>query len=153
MSSANASSFFNEMVEPTVSEFLKNRDNKRLGCLACLMLASMSDHYFYSAGADLGQHRDADSYRRSHVEKNWAVGAVIGVANATKHLLSKPGRVGFDDVYTDDISCENFRCGWPIIGRQVMLEAGPDRIWLLSDLVECATEYWAEKVRSLPRSR
>jgi hypothetical protein len=43
----NATAFFRDVVEPTVAEFMHDRSNKRLGCLACLAVASMTEHYFY----------------------------------------------------------------------------------------------------------
>jgi hypothetical protein len=147
---ADAATFFAEMVLPSIAEFLKDRADKRRGCIACLVLASMSDHYFHTPGAAVAPHRDADSYRRSHAAVNWSVGTIIGIANATKHVLRKPGRVGFGDVFADDIDCGNLRCGWPINGREVMVEVAPDNLWLLSDLVEEAARYWAEKVAALP---
>jgi len=146
---ADAATFFAEMVLPTVAEFLRGRADKRLGCNACLALASMSDHYFHTLGAAVAPHFDVDKYRRSHAAKNWAVGTIIGIANATKHVLRKPGRVGFGDVFADNITCGNLRCGWPINGREVMVEVAPDNLWLLSDLVEEATRYWIEKVEAL----
>lgn len=80
---------------------------------------------------------------------NWSVGTIIGIANATKHALPRPGRLEFGDVFADDITCGNLRCDWPINGREVMVEVAPDNLWLLSDLVEEAARYWAEKVAAL----
>ena len=143
---ADAAAFHSEIVEPTVADFLANRADKRRGCLACLVLASMSDHYFHTPGAVVDGHPDANAYRQSHGAACWAAGVVIGVANATKHVLRRPGRVGFSDVFADDISVGNMRCDWPIEGREVMIEVTPDNLWLLGDLVEAAARYWTEKV-------
>jgi hypothetical protein len=143
---AEAATFFAEMVLPSVAEFLRERADKRRGCLACLALASMSDHFFRTQGTPVAPHRDADSCRRSHAAVNWSVGTIIGIANATKHALRKPGRVGFGDVFADDIAWGNLRCGWPINSREVMVQVAPDNLWLLSDLVGEAARYWAGKV-------
>lgn len=146
---SDAATFFAEMVLPTVAEFLRDRADKRRGCLACLALASMSDHYFYTPGAVVNGNPDANSFRQSHSAANWAVGTVIGVANATKHVRRRSGRAGFNDVFADDISFGNMRCGWPINGREVMVEVAPGDVWLLSELVEEAASYWKAKVTAL----
>jgi hypothetical protein len=142
MADDDALAFFQEMVEPTVAEFLVRPDDRRSGCLACLSLASMSDHYFHSRPESVEGAQDADAFRRAVSAKNWAVGQVIGVANATKHVRRRPGRVGYQDVSVQEISMGNLRCGWPINGTEVMIEVKEDDLWLLSDLVEEAIKFW-----------
>ncbi len=137
------------MVRPTVAEFLSDRANKRRGCLASLALASMSDHYFHTPGAAVGEHRDADSYRRSLATENPAVGTVIGIANATKHVPRKLGRLGFGDVFAHHIRCGTARCGWPMNNYEVMVKVGTGKLCLLSQLVKEVERYWSEKVAAL----
>jgi hypothetical protein len=108
----------------------------------------MSDHYFYSRPASVEGSLDADAFRRSVSGKNWAVGQVIGVANATKHVQRRPGRVGYQDVSVQEINAGNLRCGWPINGTEVMIEVKEDELWLLSDLVEEAVNFWRLRLDS-----
>jgi hypothetical protein len=129
----DALAFFQEMVEPTVAEFLTRPDDRRRGCVACLSVEGSLD---------------ADAFRRSVSGKNWAVGQVIGVANATKHVQRRPGRVGYQDVSVQEINAGNLRCGWPINGTEVMIEVKEDELWLLSDLVEEAVNFWRLRLDS-----
>jgi hypothetical protein len=135
-----ALTFFREIVGPTVAEFLDRPDDRRLGCLACLCLASMADHFFH-ARAERDGCCDARAFRRRIAAANWAVGQVIGIANATKHVERRPGRVGYHDIAPRQIACGNLRAGWPINGRRVMVEA-EGRLWLLSHLVKAAFAFW-----------
>lgn len=54
----DAATFFAEIMLPSVAEFLRDRTDKRRGCNACLALASMSDRYFHTPGADVAPNRD-----------------------------------------------------------------------------------------------
>ncbi len=134
--------FFRDMVEPTVAEFLARPDDRRRGCLACLCLASMADHYFHARPAFRDGCGDADAFRRKIAGASWAVGQVIGIANATKHVVRRPGRVGYEDIAERQIAFGNLRCGWPINGRQVMVEVEGGKLWLLSHLAQAALEFW-----------
>lgn len=141
-----ALAFFHEMVEPTVEEFLANPQDKRRGCLACLVLSSMADHYYQSRPAPVDGHTDVHFFRRSLGTATWAFGQVLGVANATKHVLRRKGRVGFEDVTVQEIQLGLFQCGWPMNGEETMVETRPGDIWLLSQLVEAATDVWRQKL-------
>lgn len=144
-----AASFFREIVAPTVADFLSTPDSRRLGCLACLALASMADHYFHARTAPVEGHNNPDEFRRSLGAQHWGAGVVIGVANATKHVVRRPGRAGYEDVQTQSITMGNLRAGWPMNGRMVMVEVEPGNIWLLRDLVRASFDFWQKKL-SLP---
>jgi len=61
--------FFREVVEPTVAEFVERPDDRRRGCLACLCLASMADHYFHA---------------RPESREGWAICDAVGPSPARK---------------------------------------------------------------------
>jgi hypothetical protein len=142
----DALTFLREMVEPTVAEFLERPDDRRRGCLACLCLASMADHYFHARPGSRDGCDNADAFRRYVGGLNGAVKQVIGVANATKHVERRRGRVGYQDVSAQQINLGNMRCGWPFTGTQVMVEVEDGYVWLLSDLVEAAVAFWRDRV-------
>jgi hypothetical protein len=141
----NGLTFFREMVEPTVAEFLAGPDDRRRGCLACLCLASMADHYFHAQPAFRDGCGDVRAFRVKIAGANWAVGQVIGIANAAKHVVRRSGRVGYDDIAPRQIAFGNLRCGWPINGRQVMVQAEGGKLWLLSHLAQAALEFWRSR--------
>ena len=93
-----ARSFFREIVEPTVVEFLEQPADRRRGCLACLCLSSMSDHYFHARPKSVDGCANPNAFRVKLGDTNWAVKQVFGVANATKHVKRRTGRVGYEDV-------------------------------------------------------
>ena len=140
------------MVEPTVSEFLADPSDHRKGCLACLCLASMADHFFHARPDSRGGCKDADSFRAMVGKSDWAVGQIIGIANATKHVERRRGRVGYQDVSAQKITLGNLRCGWPFNGSQVMVETKAGELWLLSHLVEAAMVYWRNRVARYPQT-
>ncbi len=135
--------FFRDVVEPTVAEFMADRADKRRGCLACLALTSMTEHFFY---ARVGSSKKACGAFKSSVRgENWAVGAIADVANATKHVLRHEKKWGYDDVSTHRLNVFGImRAGWPLGGREVLV--GPDRAWRLPELIECAMNFWRDKL-------
>jgi hypothetical protein len=141
-----ALAFFREMVEPAVADFLARPDDRRFGCTACLYLSAMSDHYFHARPQLAGSHKDADTFRRGLGKSSWILGQIIGIANATKHVLSSKSRIGYESVSIQDIQCGNARCGWPIGGTYVMVESIGGELWLLCDLVEAAAEIWRDRL-------
>jgi hypothetical protein len=141
--------FFREVVEPTVAEFMTDRSNKRRGCLACLAVASMTEHYFHARSelASLGKAEFKAKVRK----EDWAVGAIADVANATKHVLghSHRGKWGYDDVSTHQLNTVGtMRAGWPVGGREVLI--GSDRAWRLSILLNAAVTFWQAKLAIVP---
>ncbi len=70
----------------------------------------------------------------------------MAVANATKHVERKPNRLGYDDLGRRQIDMSNARCGWPMNGPAVMIEARPGELWLLSQLVEVSLLMWREEL-------
>lgn len=140
-----ATQFFREFVEHTVADFMAKRADKRLGCLACLALASLTEHYIH---ARLGGSEDArKAFKLSVRQENKAVGWIADVANATRHVVrpSKFDAIGYRDIQSMEMGrCGILRCGWPINGQEVLV--GPDHEWRLSDLIKCAVGFWREKL-------
>ena len=137
--------FFRDMVEPTVAEFMANRADKRRGCLACLVLASMTEHFFHARPELCAVGRAA--FKARVRSENWAVGAIADVANATKHVAGATdrGKWGYSDLQAMEMGqCGVLRCGWPINGEEVLV--GPDRAWRLSELIECTILFWRQKL-------
>ncbi|WP_439596713.1 hypothetical protein [Falsiroseomonas sp.] len=151
-----AAAFFTEMVEPTVAEFMAAPDNRRRGCLACLVVSSLADHYFHAIEAPkLGEVstkklREAlKSFRNGVAAENWSVNQVHDIANATKHYAKMGDRVVLSDLQADEIGEFGvLQFGWPINGRYVIVEVAPDNTWLLSELVEEAARYWRYRLSS-----
>lgn len=137
--------FFREIVEPTVAEFMDALSDKRRGCLACLAVASLTEHFFH-ARPDLAALGRA-TFKANIRKENWAVGAVADLANATKHVLGGEGRSkwGYDDISTHQLNdCGILRAGWPLGGHEVLV--GPDHAWRLGELIECAMTFWRQKL-------
>lgn len=151
--------YFREIVEPTVAEFMENRADKRRGCLACLALASMTEHYFRARPEHTaaGQRAcDALSAFKGKVRaENKALGWIADVANATKHVVryGKPDalKIGYGDVRTEEMGRAGvLRAGWPIAGEEVLV--GADREWRLSVLIEAAMKFWRSELNLISRS-
>ena len=141
----NAMYFFRDIVEPTVEEFMADRASKRRGCLACLALASMTEHFFH-ARPELAAVGKAP-FKASLREENWSIGAILDVANATKHVIGDEnrGKWGYRDVAPYQLNSFGImRAGWPLGGDEVLV--GPDRAWRLSDLIKCAMTFWRQKL-------
>lgn len=149
----SAQAFFRAVVEPTVAEFLADPADKRRGCLACLALASMTEHYFH-AHADLAVGGEAalGKLKSNLRRENAALGWIADVANATKHVLrpaSRGNRVGYRDVEVIATNeCGVARVGWPLDGEEVVV--GPEREWLLRELVEEAMRFWRARLPLAP---
>src|SRR5580704_156399 len=99
--------FFHEVVEPTVEEFLREPESMRLGCLACMALDSMVDHYFHARpieGAAASPER-----LRAALSATWAFKQVSAVAKATKHVKPdrRRDRMGFEKIETRRIDLGN----------------------------------------------
>jgi hypothetical protein len=144
--------FFHDIVEPTVAEFLHQPHDTRLGLLACLTLASMSDHYFHARPRDVAPCRQPGHFRGMLKDAHFAFRQVADIANATKHVQPLPGRAALQHMSEQDVTVGLLRAGWPINGRMVMLEVRPGEWWLLSDLVQAATDMWREKLGLAPGS-
>lgn len=139
--------FLQEMVEPTVLEFLAAPDDKRRGCLACLVLSSMTEHYFHARPALAGAGLAA--FKAAIRKDNQAVGWIADVANATKHVRRHgrqgTSRLGYGDVRSEEMGqCDMIQADWPIEGEEVLV--GPDWDWRLSDLIEATMAFWQGKV-------
>jgi hypothetical protein len=138
--------FFQEVVEPTVEGFLREPESMRLGCLACMALDSMVEHYFHARPIEGGA--SAPERLRAALSVNWAFKQVSAVANATKHVKPdrRRDRIGFEAVETRRIDFSTARFGWPISGDQVMVDVAPSGPWPLSQLVTAAQEMWRVKL-------
>lgn len=141
-----AVAFYRQIVEPTVVQFLTQPSDARLGCLACLVLASMADHYFHAREKPVEGHDEVGRFRFALGETHFPYRQILSVANATKHVLPSRGRLGFEQIEPDDIHVGNLRCGWPINGRYVMITVRADEQWPLHRLVALARDMWVEKL-------
>ncbi len=135
----DALAFFHDMVEPTVAEFMVDCADKRRGCLACLALASMTEHYVRSRLCGTEQ---AKAFKAAIRNENKAVGWIADVANATRHVvrLAKHDAISFDNIKVMEMGrCGVLRCDWPINGEEVLV--GPDHEWRLGELIECTMDF------------
>lgn len=148
--------FYREVVEPTVIEFLGKPDDIRLGCLACIALSSMVEHYYHARRQELGG-QNAQDFRRSLAELS-AAEIVFDVANATKHVVADRKRpYGFKAVEKIELNDASYKSNenessidfgdleFPI-GSQVMVPAGNDLICVLAAQVEAVHEMWCSKL-------
>lgn len=145
-SPAAAIEFYKQVVEPTVAEFFAHPSDKRLACLACLCLSALAEHYVHATAETSEAKSIVKALRLSSRRDNWAVGQVNDIANATKHVTRSGPGIGYGDLGAQEIAIGNLRCGWPINGVQVMVETSPDELWLVTDLVESANEWWKRKL-------
>lgn len=144
--------FFREIVEPTVDEFMADRSNRRRGCLASLVVASMVEHYLH-ARPDIARRGKSSFLEECRKTKDWPVAAVVDVANATKHVVRDPKRGRRSDgeawAYTDiDVrplnQCGVMQAGWPLGGEEVLV--GLSRVSRLATLIECAMASWRDRL-------
>jgi hypothetical protein len=141
----DAHRFFREMVEPTVAEFNADPSSKRRGCLACLVLASMTEHYIHAFSNGTEQNRK--TMKKAIRDENLPLGWIADVANAMRHVVrsSKYDAIGFGDIQTMEMGqCGVARCGWPIGGEEVLI--GPEHEWRLSELLECVMDFWRSRL-------
>jgi hypothetical protein len=138
--------FFREIVTPTVAEFMADPSDKRRGCLACLVLASMTEHYIHEFSD--GSEQACKKMKQAFRDENKALGWITDIANATRHVkrLSKYEAIGFGDIRTMEMGqCGVLRCDWPIAGEEVLV--GPEHEWRLSDLIESTMDSWRKRLR------
>lgn len=141
MPTDNASRFVLEMVEPTVAEFLAEPSDKRRGCLACLALASMTEHYHAARISDADSGAFKGAVRKECPPMGW----ISDVANATKHVIAFKDRIGFEDVQSKEMGRFGVqRFGWPFSGTEVLV--GDNSQWRLTDLVQAAMTFWRGKL-------
>ena len=141
----DAHRFFREIVEPTVAEFMVDPSSKRRGCLACLVLASMTEHYIHAFSDGTEQTRM--SMKKAFRDENKPFGWIADVANATRHVerSSKYDAIGFGDIQTMEMGqCDVLRCDWPISGEEVLI--GPGHEWRLSVSIGDAMEFWRSRL-------
>jgi hypothetical protein len=137
--------FYREIVQPTVAESLTERDSVRRGVLACIVLTHMADHYFHARKPVAKKDEFQEELR-----KNGAFRLIEDVTNGTKHVkrVTKSGKVirlGFEDIVAQEINLGNLHAGWPISGKEVMVEDGKN-IWLLAQLITIVDEMWRTKL-------
>lgn len=148
-----AINFYMEVVEPTVTSFLNKPNDKRLACLACLCLSALAEHYIHATTEREAAASALKAFRISSRNENWAIGQVNDIANATKHVIRRGSGLGYQDINTEEIIVGNLQCGWPINGEEVMVETSPDKLWLVTDLVETTNEWWRTKLGLVDRDR
>lgn len=157
--SDRAQKWFEEIVEPTVAEFLVQPDCKRKGCLAILAVASMTEHYFH---ARYGFHVTGESRKQFGPKlakfretirdyKNGTgiapIGMVADLANATKHVVSKNG-MDHEGMKAERLNVYGvMRYGWPYgLGTEILV--GENQEWRLVEILECCVEFWRVKLTS-----
>jgi hypothetical protein len=151
--------FYQEVVEPTVAEFLGKRDDIRLGCLACIALSSMVEHYFHARRQEFGS-QNAQDFRRTLAAYS-AFEIVFDVANATKHVVPARNRamdfksasriMELDkDTYKSEQNNDEPKSILGDLelptGSHVMVLAGNDVDCVLADQVEAVNEMWRTKL-------
>lgn len=146
--------FFNEIARPTVDEFLAAPADKRRGCLACLAVAAITEHYFQSrpelVGVNQRPRQALEAFKVAIHEENGAVGWIADVANATKHVV-RDGKRGAAKIRYGDVraiatgQCGVMRCGWPL-GEGEEIVVGSNLEWRLSTLIEAAMDFWRAKL-------
>ncbi|MBV8775240.1 MAG: hypothetical protein JO166_23340 [Deltaproteobacteria bacterium] len=100
--------FFENVVEPTVKQFREKPDDMRLGCLACIVLSSMVEHYYHAHRQEFGT-QTAQTFRRSLAKLPLAE-IVFDVANATKHVVADRKRpYGFRSVESMELDADTYK--------------------------------------------
>lgn len=152
-----AQEWFEEIVEPTVAEFLEQPDSKRKGCLAILAVASMTEHFFH---ARYGVHVTGESRKQYAPKlakfkekirdyKNGTgvgpIGMVADLANATKHVIAKNG-ISHEGMEAKPLNVFGvMRCGWPLgLGTEILV--GENQEWRLVEMLECCMKFWRKKL-------
>ena len=134
--------FFRDTVEPTVAEFLADRANKRRGCHACHSLADMTSHYFQARMG--GRENACKAFKLAIRNENKAVGWIADAANATRHVVrsAKFDAIGYDDIQTMDGPMRRpaLRLAHPWRRSARRPEAR------MASLIECAMDFWREKL-------
>lgn len=146
-----AATFFHEIVSPTVEDFLRNRGNRRLGCLACLTLASMAEHYFHARLSQPGlPSKDPEGPARAYIktlrQQFPGIGLVMDVANATKHVSLTRKPIAFSHIRSEEITTENMNTEMPTDGWEVMVRLNEGQPSSLPWLVEGIWLWWAEQL-------
>jgi hypothetical protein len=145
------------VVGPTVAEFLSKPNDIRLGCLACIALSSMVEHYFHARRQELiGQN--AQDLRRS-LASNSAVEIVFDVANAAKHVVpARKREMDFkaastvlnleEDTYKHNPDEPEIDFGdlKHYSGPYVMVDVGKGLYCILEAQVKSANQMWGEKL-------
>lgn len=157
--SDRAQEWFEEIVEPTVAEFLEQPDSKRKGCLAILAVVSMTEHYFHARLADLvpGENKRERKQRiglfkdevRDYKQGTgvFPVGLAADLANATKHAEAK-NKISHEGMIPIPANaCGVMKCGQPL-GLGVEILVGEKQEWRLVEILECCMEFWREKLAS-----
>lgn len=159
-SSDRAREWFEEIVEPTVAEFLERPDSKRKGCLAILAVASMTEHYFHARLVNdaVGESQKQIKFKLSQFKSDvrdykkgtgvFPVGLVADLANATKHVIAKNG-ISHEGMEAKPLNVFGvMRCGWPLgLGTEILV--GEKQEWRLVEMLECCMKFWREKLDEL----
>lgn len=160
--------YFEEIVVPTVDEFMMDKSNKRRGVIAAMTLAAMVDHFFQARPEVKAEYKRVQHFLNSIWNKdkngppgpgkNFTISLLHDVANATKHVQrldpkpGKAGRMSYQDIEATQLNvCGVMRCGWPLAGIEVVV--GENREWLLSEVLECAMEFWRGKLGIIPEQK
>lgn len=109
---ASAVVFFTEVVEPTVLEFLNDGGSLRRGVLAALVLTHMADHLFHATPRTRPFDAEFETFKADLAGECGAVGLMLEVANATKHLVRrKSDQLHYSAIQAREAMCGEFMCG------------------------------------------
>ncbi len=97
MSGNGIDSFLNDIVHPTVEEFLRESSSVRRAMLACLTVSSLPDHIHHWC-PELRAGRAIRQFREHLARHSRSFALVRDVADATKHVrLTRPS-ASVDDI-------------------------------------------------------
>ena len=143
--------FFNQMVMPSVEEFRQHPGDLRRGMAACIMLQSMTEHYFWARLADPAKTRKKNEeilgnykYELRDAERdkaNWIFGEIADIANGMKHAKPK----FFDLTLANPAVCGIMQCGFPL-SREPHVFSDQNHSWLLVQLTDALADRWKAKL-------
>ncbi|MBB5372275.1 hypothetical protein [Acidocella aromatica] len=155
--------FFDAVVEPTAHEAITALNDMRRGCLACLALSAMGEHFIHArrqmAQSIIQQHLpeqvpprfpdklgdyERTAFWKALAARCWDYGVVRDVANATKHVTPSGDKVGFDDVRNTRLGFGVSKFSWPFASEAILVDTGSGGPFMLSQLVHASLAMWRE---------
>ncbi|MBV9784894.1 MAG: hypothetical protein JO264_13875 [Acidisphaera sp.] len=98
MAKDSADCFLDEVVFPTVDEFMRAVRDHRRAKLACIVVSSLAD-YMYEARASLrAGHLRVGDFRNSLATQSRSFGLVRDICDATKHVRLKRSTARMSDI-------------------------------------------------------
>ena len=135
--------FFTKIVAPAVDEFSRNPGDLLRGVTACIMLQSMTEHYFWQHKADPAKSREENepalvAFKRELRDTNRLYGEIADIANGMKHAKEK-----FSNLRDDRAPgvCGVLRAGFPL-SSQPYVFTDDKYEWLLYKITEEVLKMW-----------